>query len=288
MAFEPQPGLNIAALARKTGVPAHTLRKWEQRYGVLAPARTTGGQRRYTEVDVARVTWLRDRLKDGYQIGAAAALLAATEAPPATSTRDLRAALLAAVERVDVDGTERILDQAFALHPFETVADELLAPVLTEVGTRWETGALSVAQEHMLSAAIRGRIIRLLADRRPAVRGRVVLACAPGERHELGLLVLGALLAADGWSVVYLGAETPVVDALAIATQVDADVACFSVTLAQHVEVLAKELPQARARRPEIVVGGPPVDRRLAALLGARYAGPSASGAVRALARLAA
>ncbi len=288
MAFEPQPGLNIAALSRKTGVPAHTLRKWEQRYGVLTPARTTGGQRRYSEVDVARVTWLRDRLRDGYRIGAAAAMLTEAAAPPPASTRDLRAALLAAVERVDVDATERILDQAFALHPLETVGDELLAPVLTEVGARWEAGALSVAQEHMLSAAIRGRIIRLLADRRPAVRGRALLACGPGERHELGLLMLGALLAADGWSVVYLGAETPVVDALAIAAQVEADVACFSVTLAQHVEALANELPATRPRRPEVVVGGPTVDRRLAGLLGARYAGPSASRALRALARLAA
>ena len=75
MPCPPESGLNIAALARKTGVPAHTLRKWEQRYGVLTPARTTGGQRRYTEVDVARVTWLRDRLEDGYRIGQAAALL---------------------------------------------------------------------------------------------------------------------------------------------------------------------------------------------------------------------
>src|SRR3712207_3874379 len=55
------PGLNIAALARRTGVAPDTLRKWEQRYGVLRPNRTAGGQRRYTEADVARVEWLRAR-----------------------------------------------------------------------------------------------------------------------------------------------------------------------------------------------------------------------------------
>src|SRR4029079_17143031 len=104
----------------------------------------------------------------GYRIGAAAALLAETQAPPARSIGDLRVALLAAVERVDADSTDRILDQAFALHPLETVAHDVLAPVLTEVGTRWEAGTLTVAQEHMLSASVRGRIIRLLADRRPA------------------------------------------------------------------------------------------------------------------------
>ena len=59
---------NIAALARRTGVAPDTLRKWEQRYGVLRPRRTAGGQRRYTQSDVARVEWLRDRLRDGWRI----------------------------------------------------------------------------------------------------------------------------------------------------------------------------------------------------------------------------
>src|SRR4051794_41935098 len=68
-------GLNIAALSRRTGVAADTLRKWEQRYGVLRPARTTGGQRRYSELDIDRVEWLRARLAEGYRIGEAAALL---------------------------------------------------------------------------------------------------------------------------------------------------------------------------------------------------------------------
>ena len=51
--------LNIAAIARRTGVAPDTLRKWESRYGVLRPTRTAGGQRRYDEADVQRVEWLR-------------------------------------------------------------------------------------------------------------------------------------------------------------------------------------------------------------------------------------
>jgi DNA-binding transcriptional MerR regulator len=62
-------GLNIAALAQRTGVPPDTLRKWEQRYRILQPDRTAGGQRRYSERDVARVEWLRERLDEGYRIG---------------------------------------------------------------------------------------------------------------------------------------------------------------------------------------------------------------------------
>src|SRR5918998_4819726 len=87
---------NIAALARRTGVAPDTLRKWEQRYGILRPTRTAGGQRRYSELDVARVEWLRDRLSEGYRIGEAATLLAAS--PEAARTADeLRDALVRAV-----------------------------------------------------------------------------------------------------------------------------------------------------------------------------------------------
>ena len=57
--------LNISALSRRTGVAPDTLRKWEVRYGVLRPVRTAGGQRRYSEVDVQRVEWLRDRIREG-------------------------------------------------------------------------------------------------------------------------------------------------------------------------------------------------------------------------------
>src|SRR5947209_15218106 len=81
-------GLNIAALAQRTGVPPDTLRKWEQRYRILQPDRTSGGQRRYSERDVARVEWLRERLSQGYRIGEAARLLGTVGGEPARSARD--------------------------------------------------------------------------------------------------------------------------------------------------------------------------------------------------------
>ena len=78
---------------------------------------------------------------------------------------------------------------------------------------------------------MRARLERLLADARGAVRGTAVLACAPGERHELGLLMLAVLLRADGWQVACLGADTPVVDATALAADLHARLLCFSATM---------------------------------------------------------
>src|SRR5205085_10342850 len=94
--------LNIAALARRTGVQPDTLRKWEHRYGVIRPDRTPGGQRRYSEVDVARVEWLKSRLEEGYRIGEAAALLGSTQMPSAPqSAPELCEAMLTAVANTD-------------------------------------------------------------------------------------------------------------------------------------------------------------------------------------------
>src|SRR3954454_22999781 len=87
-------GLNIAALARRTGVAPDTLRKWEQRYEILQPDRTAGGQRRYSERDVARVEWLRDRLDEGYRIGVAASLLGTIGAAPGREAPDHLHAML--------------------------------------------------------------------------------------------------------------------------------------------------------------------------------------------------
>ena len=108
------PGLNIAAMTKRTGVPADTIRKWEQRYGVLDPERTPGGQRRYSELDVARVEWLKARLQEGYRIGEAAALLGKGDVIPMTPA-DLRDELVAATSRNDVATLEKLVEQALAL-----------------------------------------------------------------------------------------------------------------------------------------------------------------------------
>src|SRR5213078_2548473 len=96
---------------------------------------------------------------------------------------------------------------------------------------QWRRGALTVAQEHLASSTVRSALQRLLADARGCVRGVAVLACAPGERHDIGLLMLAVLLRADGWQVAYLGADTPVGDAVALAEESGARLLCFSATM---------------------------------------------------------
>ena len=225
-------GLNIAALARRTGVAPDTLRKWEQRYRILQPSRTSGGQRRYSERDVARVEWLCERLREGYRIGEAANLLGTAAVTPARTAQDHLHAILSAVEIGDPAAIGLLVDQAFALYDVDAALDEILAPLLREIGDRWQRGELTVAEEHVVSEAVRSRLGHLLADAGGGVRGTVVLACAPGERHELGLMMLAIALRRDGWKVTYLGADTPLADAAALAVRQSARVLGISVTTA--------------------------------------------------------
>jgi MerR family transcriptional regulator, light-induced transcriptional regulator len=282
-------GLNISALARRTGVAPDTLRKWEQRYAVLRPGRTGGGQRRYTEADVARIEWLQARLGEGYRIGEAAALLGGEETAVTRSPGELRAAILEAAERGDGEAAGRLLDQCFALSELEDALTDVVAPLLREVGERWESGRFSVAQEHLVSGTVRTRLDRLLADARGSVRGVAVLACAPGEHHELGLLMVAVMLRADGWQVGYLGPDTPFADALALAEVVDARVLGLSVGMTERLEQLESQL---RGRRlPHgltLVLGGRGVDEASATRLGADYVDTSLRSTVTALRRLAA
>ena len=266
--------LNIAALARRTGVQPDTLRKWEQRYGVIRPDRTPGGQRRYSELDVARVEWLQARLAEGFRIGEAATLLGSNELPTAPQTPgDLCEALLQAVAETDVPTVERLVEHALSVNELATAVDEVLAPLLDRVGEGWASGKLTVAQEHLASAVVRAHLERRLTDARGPIRGVAVLACAPGERHELGLLMLALLLRADGWQVRYLGADTPVEDVVRFAEEVAASLICLSASVASALPALGSGLERTNLpERTRLVLGGRAVTERIAGSFGAETA----------------
>jgi len=258
-------GLNIAALSARTGVAPDTLRKWEQRYSILQPSRTPGGQRRYDERDVARVEWLRERLDEGYRISEAATLLGAA-LEPARTKDDLLGALLTSVDRREAGDVGIRLDQAFALNGVEATLEGVVRPLLEHVGERWASGDLDVADEHLISEAVRARLGYLLGDVGGGVRGVAVLACAPGERHELGLMMATIALRRDGWKVFYLGADTPVDAALALARRVEAQFLGWSLSSSRHGDALAP------VGDIELVVGGTGATPELAGRLNATRA----------------
>jgi len=269
-------------------VAPDTLRKWEQRYGILAPSRTAGGQRRYSELDVARVEWLVARLGEGYRIGEAAGLLGDCPDSPPTCAAELLESLKAAVAAGDNAAIARLLDHAFALQEVEQTLTEVAQPLLRWIGDGWAAGELSVADEHLLSQALRGRLERLLTDTHGGMRGVAVLCCGPGERHELGLLMLSVLLRADGWQVAYLGPDTPLADAVGLAGRLSARLVGISVAMDEQATALRSAFAGlALPEDVEVVVGGGGASPALAEELGVQYANGDLSGTVRQLQRLA-
>jgi methanogenic corrinoid protein MtbC1 len=263
--------LNIAALSRRTGVAPDTLRKWEQRYQILRPTRTAGGQRRYSERDAARVEWLCERLREGYRIGEAAQLLGTTDVSTTRSPKEHLRTILAVLETGDAAEIGLLIDQAFALHGFDETLEEILRPLLRTIGEGWERGELTVAEEHVVTEAVRSRLGHLLGDSGGGLRGTLVLACAPGERHELGLMMLAIALRRDGWKVIYLGADTPVADALSLAEKQSAKLLALSLAMEERADGLRRAAIDTDAI--ELVIGGAAASPALAKQLNARYAG---------------
>jgi len=279
--------LNIAAISRRTGVAPDTLRKWESRYGVLRPTRTAGGQRRYDEADVQRVEWLRDRISEGWRIGEAARMLDA-ETSALDDPAELLDALTVAIRDVDLPSVTATLDQAFAVLPLEQALTEVVTPALSWTGEAWHRGELSIAQEHAISAKVRAHLTRLVADARADVHGVAVLACGPGEYHDLGLLMLAVALRADGWRVEYLGADTPADTAIEFAERISATMLCFSTARDASVEALRASLgAQTSESTVPIVIGGAASTPELARELGVSYVNGNLGAAVKRLRRLA-
>jgi len=214
-----EPLLNIKAVSQSTNIEPVTLRAWERRYGVPKPARSEQGYRLYSERDVAILRWLKSKVDAGVKIKQAVAMLR-TQAPQSLPhTSPLRAIpsestnleamaenMLDAAHEFDAARVQQIISQAFALFPVEDVCLDLLLPVLQEVGHEWRTGAASLHVEHFLTNLIRQQVLALdAAMPLPSRRGKVVAGCAPGDLHEMGVLILAMILRRRGWEVVYLG-----------------------------------------------------------------------------------
>ena len=194
--------LRIGELARRTGVSTDLLRAWERRYGLLRPERSDGGFRLYSEDDEARVAAMRTHLARGLS-AAEAARLASTM--PGTADDDLLGALLA----IDARRAHAILDELLARLTVEAVLREAVLPTLRTIGDRWADGEVTVAQEHFASNLLRGRLLALAHRWGDGVGPRALLACVPGEQHDLPLVMFGLTLRDRGWRIVFLGADTP-------------------------------------------------------------------------------
>ena len=202
-------GHRIGEFARRVGVTPELLRAWEQRYGLLRPVRTPGGFRLYGEEDAERVARMRRALDHGLSAAEAARVALEPPSSPDRPIEDARARLMSAIEAYDEAALQAALDDGLAAFGLETFVRDLILPTLSAVGRGWEQGRVEISQEHFASNLIRGRLLSLARFWGRGSGPLALLACAPGEHHDISLLAFGLILRSHGWRILFLGADTP-------------------------------------------------------------------------------
>jgi DNA-binding transcriptional MerR regulator/methylmalonyl-CoA mutase cobalamin-binding subunit len=266
----------ISVVAQRTGLTPDVLRVWERRYGVVAPGRGGGGQRVYSDADIARLRLLRDATLAGRSIGQIAPLsteeltrmveedlAARAEQRPDLDRREFRELVEAMVVLAgELDGArlDATLRRAAARLGLPQFLTGVAVPTLRRIGEEWHAGRLSPAHEHLASSIFHDIVADALRLAAPDPAGHVIVVATPaGERHVNGALAIAALAAVSGWNVTYLGADLPA-DAIAhAALAAGAAVVALSLTHADDRRRLAGEVRIVRDALPPAValwVGG--------------------------------
>jgi len=273
--------VRIGELSRRVGVTPEVLRAWERRYGILTPTRTDGGFRLYGEDDERRIRRMLQHLERGLSAAEAARLALAEPAARlepadaddgggAPTAAALSEQLRRALDGFDDLGAHSVLDRLLGSYPLDSVLADAVLPYLHELGERWARAEASVAQEHFASALLRGR---LLALARGWGRGRgphALLACVPGDQHDLGLICFGLALRAHGWRITYLGADTPLPTLIETADLLQPALIVVSAALPELAQSARGGLSELACVAP-LALAGAGTDAGLAEAVGARW-----------------
>jgi DNA-binding transcriptional MerR regulator len=250
--------LRIGELSRRVGVSPELLRAWEGRYGLLQPTRSAGGFRLYSDADADRIRRMRAYQDEGLSAAEAArlALEAGNNQRPASETPALDfGAFAEALERFDEPAAQAAFDRALATLSLDALLRDLLLPYLHDLGERWEAGTVTVAQEHFASSVVRGRLLGLARGWGQGAGPLAVLACAPGEHHDLALIAFGLALRARGWRIAYLGPDTPLETLRETAQSLEPRVVVVSATAPRYLSRLGIELAALGRDAPLALAG---------------------------------
>lgn len=274
--LSPEPRHPIAVVAERTGLSQDVLRIWERRYAAVAPSRGPGGQRLYSDADIERLRLMHATSRAGRNIGqiaglsteALSTLAAEDEAarPPlpegtdSPRTREILAAALAHAKALDSGSLSDELRRAATSLGVTTFIEAIAGPLMRLVGDEWHAGSLTVAQEHLTTAVLHDLLLELMRSftTRPGAP-RMLVATPAGERHVIGAAIVGASAAADGWNVLYLGADLPAADIAEAARDSRAAVVALSIVYAEERGHLLDEIGrirQALRREVRLMVGG--------------------------------
>lgn len=211
----------IRDLENLSGIKAHTIRIWEQRYSFLRPKRTETNIRYYSNEELKIILNVALLNKYGYKISQIDRM---TEAELKQKVFSLNSAdavqdrvineLIQSMIDLNMEQFEQSMDSYIFTRGIDKAITQIIFPFLERVGILWMTGHIVPAQEHLVSNVIRQKIIVGIDSTVPHVRvSKTILLFLPeGEHHEVGLLYMYYLLKARGVRALYLGADVPFKD----------------------------------------------------------------------------
>jgi len=208
---------SIRDIENLSGIRAHTLRVWEQRYGIIKPSRKQSRHRLYGIEDLKRILRISHLYNQGFKISRIAEM---TDEDICRLTAEGQSKgkfdifinqLIEASIDFDEELFRRALEAVLFRQGFENTIIQVVYPFLNKIGMLWLTGNIIPSQEHFASNIIRNKILietsRL--DWKPVRPNiRYVLFCPPEEFHEIPLLFIQYCLKKRGISSSLLGVNT--------------------------------------------------------------------------------
>lgn len=257
----------IKDLENLSGIKAHTIRIWEQRYSFLKPSRTDTNIRYYSNEDLKTILNISILNKYGYKIShinkmsvndvqARVAELNIAGAPQERIVSELIQLM------VDLDTTtfEKLIDTQITAGGIEKTIIRIIFPFFERIGILWQTGHINPAQEHLITNIVRQKLIVGIDRAKPLIKIKksFLLFLPEREHHELGLLLVYYLLKRRGAEVYYIGANVPLKDAEFVAEIKKPDFIYIHLTSSSPGFDFQRFLTQASAKmaRPKIIISG--------------------------------
>jgi DNA-binding transcriptional MerR regulator len=213
---------SIKEIEALTGVKAHTIRIWEQRYEMVIPKRTDTNIRYYDEADLRKLLNVALLNRHGFKISEIAGLDEQTlrnkvlevSAQTVDADQQLQALTLTMLD-LNEQAFEKLLSTAFLQMGIEKAMIQVVFPFFRAIGVMWQTGSINPAHEHFITNIIRQKLIVAIDGQYVRMDGwgkKYMLFLPEGEFHEIGLLFANYVIRARGHQVVYIGANVPYLD----------------------------------------------------------------------------
>ncbi len=259
----------IQIAARRSGLSVDVIRVWERRYSAVNPARLSGGRRIYSDADIRRLALLQQVTSAGRRIGDVAkidneTLLAMIEedrqgagllnakGTGKSIAEHYVADAMQTIVRLNPEKLGQVVAAASVELPLNLLLEQMLTPLLRQIGDSCKEGEIRVGQEHMASSVIRHYLVGLL-NKSSEEMNTLVFTSPSGHQHELGILMAAVTAESEGWRALYLGPDLPVAEIAAATIQAKAKAVALGLQCTMDESSLINDLNLLRETLPENV-----------------------------------